>query len=47
MCGGLFHTVVAALMRYEVWAQIADEGFLNTVTLDPSAAPSSPTAGRA
>jgi hypothetical protein len=37
VCGGLFHTVVAALMRSEVWAQIVDEGFFNTVTLDPSA----------
>jgi hypothetical protein len=37
VCGGLFHTVVSALMRSEVWAQIADEGFLNTITLDPSA----------
>jgi hypothetical protein len=37
VCGGLFHTVVAALMRHEVWAQIADEGFLNTVSLEPSA----------
>jgi Family of unknown function (DUF6463) len=37
MCGGLFHTVTAALMRHEVWAQIVDEGFFNTVTLDPSA----------
>jgi Family of unknown function (DUF6463) len=37
VCGGFFHTVVAALERYEVWAQIVDEGFFNTVTLDPSA----------
>jgi Na+(H+)/acetate symporter ActP len=37
VCGGLFHTVVAALTRYEVWAQIVDEGFFNTVTLEPSA----------
>jgi hypothetical protein len=37
MCGGLFHTVVAALMRQDVWAQIIDEGFFNTVTLEPSA----------
>ncbi|WP_414939616.1 DUF6463 family protein [Amycolatopsis sp. cmx-11-51] len=36
LCGGLFHTVVAALMRDEVWARIFDEGFFNTVTLDPS-----------
>jgi hypothetical protein len=35
--GGLFHTVVAALERSEVWAQIVDEGFFNTVTLVPSA----------
>ncbi|RSM81397.1 hypothetical protein DL991_07625 [Amycolatopsis sp. WAC 01375] len=34
--GGLFHTVVAATMRQEVWARIFDEGFFNTVTLDPS-----------
>jgi hypothetical protein len=37
VCGGLFHTVVAALSRSEVWAQIVDEGFFNTITLDPSA----------
>jgi hypothetical protein len=37
MCGGLFHTVVAVSMRQEVWAQIVDEGILNTVTLAPSA----------
>ncbi len=37
LCGGLFHTVVAALMRHEAWAQIFDEGFFNTVTLEPSA----------
>ncbi|TWF81807.1 hypothetical protein FHX44_117752 [Pseudonocardia hierapolitana] len=37
MCGGVFHTVVAALMRQDVWAQIIDEGFFNTVTLEPSA----------
>jgi hypothetical protein len=37
VCGGLFHTVVAALERSEVWAQIVDEGFFNTVTLVPSA----------
>jgi hypothetical protein len=36
-CGGLFHTVVAALERSEVWAQIVDEGFFNTVTSDPAA----------
>ncbi len=34
--GGLFHTVVAATMRQDVWARIFDEGFFNTVTLDPS-----------
>jgi hypothetical protein len=37
VCGGVFHTVVAALMRQEVWAQIVDEGFLSTVPLYPSA----------
>jgi uncharacterized protein DUF6463 len=37
VCGGLFHTVAAAVMRHGVWAQIVDEGFFNTVTLDPSA----------
>ncbi len=37
VCGGLFHTVAAALMRQDVWAQIVDEGFFNTVTLVPSA----------
>jgi hypothetical protein len=36
VCGGLFHTVATPLMRYEVWAQIVDEGFFNTVTLNPS-----------
>ncbi|UMP05909.1 DUF6463 family protein [Amycolatopsis sp. EV170708-02-1] len=34
--GGLFHTVVAGFMRQEVWARIFDEGFFNTVTLDPT-----------
>lgn len=34
--GGLFHTVVAATMRQEVWVRIFDEGFFNTVALDPS-----------
>ncbi|SDM45343.1 hypothetical protein SAMN04489726_1700 [Allokutzneria albata] len=37
MCGGILHTVTAALMRQDVWAQILDEGFFNTVTLNPSA----------
>jgi anti-sigma factor RsiW len=37
MCGGLSHTVVAALSRQEIWKQILDEGFFNTVTLTPSA----------
>jgi hypothetical protein len=37
MCGGVFHTVVSALMRQDAWAQILDEGFFNTVTLEPSA----------
>ncbi|MGC7101108.1 DUF6463 family protein [Amycolatopsis lurida] len=37
MCGGLFHVVVSALMRHEVWAQIVDEGFFYTVTLNPAA----------
>ncbi|WP_409493636.1 DUF6463 family protein [Amycolatopsis sp. cmx-11-12] len=36
VCGGLFHTVVAASMRHEVWARILDEGFFGTVSLDPS-----------
>ncbi len=31
------HTVSAALMRREVWVQIVDEGFFNTVSLYPSA----------
>ena len=34
--GGLLHTAVSALMRRDVWAQIVDEGFVNTVSLDPS-----------
>ena len=34
--GGLFHTVVAGFMRREVWERIFDEGFFNTVTLDPT-----------
>jgi len=34
--GGLLHTATAALMRRDVWAQIIDEGFVNTVTLEPS-----------
>ncbi|KFU82829.1 DUF6463 family protein [Amycolatopsis lurida] len=34
--GGLFHTVVAGFMRQDVWARIFDEGFFNTVTLDPT-----------
>jgi hypothetical protein len=37
MCGGVLHTVNAVLMRHEVWAQIGDEGFFNTVTLEPTA----------
>jgi hypothetical protein len=34
--GGILHTVAAALMRRDAWDQIFDEGFVNTVTLDPS-----------
>lgn len=37
VCGGLLHAVAAAVMRNDVWAQIIDEGFFNTVTLDPPA----------
>ncbi len=37
VCGGAFHTAVAALMRSDVWAQILDEGFFGTVPLEPSA----------
>ena len=37
LCGGLFHTVAAVSMRQEAWAQIVDEGFFNTVSLEPSA----------
>jgi hypothetical protein len=37
VCGGFLHTVVAALERRDVWAQILDEGFFNTVTSEPSA----------
>ncbi|MCO1654087.1 DUF6463 family protein [Pseudonocardia humida] len=36
VCGGVLHTVASALMRRDVWAQVFDEGFFNTVTLDPS-----------
>ena len=36
MCGGLSHTVVAALSRQEVWTRIFDAGFFGTVTLTPS-----------
>ncbi|WP_432938830.1 DUF6463 family protein [Kribbella sp. CA-253562] len=35
--GGIFHTVVSAVMRRDVWAQIADDGFFKTVSLNPSA----------
>jgi Family of unknown function (DUF6463) len=35
--GGILHLVASALMRRDVWDQIVDEGFVNTVTLDPSA----------
>ncbi|MGA6162633.1 DUF6463 family protein [Amycolatopsis magusensis] len=37
MCGGVFHTVVSALMRQDVWARIADEGFFYVIPLLPSA----------
>jgi Family of unknown function (DUF6463) len=37
MFGGILHLVAAALMRRDAWDQIFDEGFVNTVTLDPSA----------
>jgi hypothetical protein len=37
MAGGVFHTVTAAVMRRDVWGQIVDEGFFNTVSLSPSA----------
>ena len=37
MTGGVVHVGVAALMRRDVWSQVMDEGFVNTVTLDPSA----------
>jgi Family of unknown function (DUF6463) len=35
--GGILHLVAATLMRRDAWDQILDEGFVNTVTLDPSA----------
>jgi Family of unknown function (DUF6463) len=35
--GGTLHVVAAALMRSDVWDRIFDEGFVNTVSLDPSA----------
>jgi hypothetical protein len=34
--GGALHITASALMRGDVWSQIADEGFLNTVSLHPS-----------
>ena len=37
VCGGTMHTVVAVSERQEVWAQIVDDGFFNTVSLEPSA----------
>ncbi len=37
VCGGAFHTATAALMRRDVWAQVVDEGFFGTVSLQPSA----------
>lgn len=36
VCGGVLHTVVAALMRRDAWEQIIQEGFFNTVTIAPS-----------
>ena len=36
-CGAILHLAAAALMRGEIWSQIVDEGFVNTVALDPSA----------
>ena len=36
VCGGTLHTVNAVLQRHEAWAQIAGEGFFNTVSLEPS-----------
>jgi Family of unknown function (DUF6463) len=35
--GGVLHLVASTLMRRDVWDQIVDEGFVSTVTLDPSA----------
>ncbi|GAA3990487.1 hypothetical protein GCM10022247_06560 [Allokutzneria multivorans] len=35
VCGGLFHTIVAGLMRSTAWSQIFAEGFFGTLTLDP------------
>lgn len=37
VCGGIFHTVASVQLRHEVWAQIVDRGFFNTITLEPSA----------
>ena len=34
--GGALHLTASALMRRDVWSQIADEGFVNTVSLDPA-----------
>jgi len=37
VAGGVVHVGAAVLMRRDVWSQIVDEGFVNTVTLDPPA----------
>jgi Family of unknown function (DUF6463) len=37
IAGAGIHLVVATMKRGDVWRQIRDEGFVNTVTLDPSA----------
>jgi hypothetical protein len=34
---GILHLIAASLMRRDAWNQIFDDGFVNTVTLDPSA----------
>lgn len=36
VCGGLCHVVIAATMRRDVWSQVADEGFVKTVSLEPA-----------
>jgi Family of unknown function (DUF6463) len=36
MCGGAGHTAIAALMRRDVWTQIGNDGFVGTISLEPT-----------